>query len=308
MQQVGTAKYAYACLYVNLHKDPELLHTYALSRYLYLAGLDIVLDAVDMAAISQIRERLLAKFPIEKPRFYAFNTKKPVELSRQGFFIAVGGDGTFLEAVHHALLWDIPLVGFKLGRLGFLAAITEQDYQVKLADLITGKCQISRRLLLDCQIVNSDGTKRQYLVFNDLVLNRQNVSRIAKFNLRIDGTLADSIPADGIIVATPSGSTAYALAAGGAIIDPAADVLEVSPICPHSLHNRSYVVSSTSKINITFPKEQMEELCVFVDGKVVDNLQVTANLTVTKAHVYSQILTFANESFVADLEEKLKSH
>lgn len=308
MQRAIEVKYTYACLYINLHKDPQLEHSYALCHYLSQLGLQIVLDAADNATILSIKERLQQKFVKTPPHFYIYSKERPKEFSDQGFFIAIGGDGTFLEAVHHALRWNIPLVGFKLGRLGFLAAITEQDYEQKLKDILAGKSKISHRLLLHCQINNIDGSQRQYLVFNDLVLSRQNVSRIAQFNLQIDGTLADVVPADGIIVATPSGSTAYALAAGGAIIDPACDVLEVSPICPHSLHNRSYVVRSTSEISITFPKEQIEDVCVFIDGKAVSNLAATANLLVTKADIYSRILTFDNDSFVADLEQKLKSH
>lgn len=304
-------KYEFACLYINLLKDPDLRHTYDICQYLLQAGLQIVLDADSSDKISQVKKLLTNKFQQAigiRPQFLAYTKERPTEINECGFFIAIGGDGTFLEAVHHALCWDWPLVGLKLGRLGFLAAVTEQNYQQKLSEIISGKCLISKRLLLDCQIVTAKGEIRNYLIFNDLVLNRLNISRIAEFSIRIDGTLADLVPADGIIVATPSGSTAYALAAGGAIIDPSADVLEISPICPHSLHNRSYVVNSSSAINISFPPEQQEEVCVFIDGKAVSNMPVTASLTVSKADVQSKILTFRADSFVANLEQKLKSH
>ncbi len=311
MIETSQRKFTYACLYINMYKDPELVHSFALCQYLVQSGLKIVLDASDRATITAIEQALLAKFAKTETKtvqFLQFQLEKPAALTGLGFYIAVGGDGTFLEAVHHALRWQLPLVGFKLGRLGFLAAMTEQNYNLKLEELLHGKFVISKRLLLACRIESKDGEIRNYTVFNDLVLNRKNISRIAKFILQIDGTLVDVVPADGMILATPSGSTAYALAAGGAIIDPSADVLEISPICPHSLHNRSYVAVSSSQVIVEFPEDQLEELCVFVDGKSVPDLKVTDKLTVTKAAEYSEILTFPNDSFVANLEQKLKNH
>lgn len=295
----------YAVLYVNSVKDPDLVYTVKLSRFLSEQGIRVILDAKDATTLTEITARLLTNESM--PQFWR-EDNLPFAFPTAAFYVAVGGDGTFLETVGRALQHNLPLVGLKLGRLGFLAAMTQYDYAEKLQAIIKGACELSPRLLLNCEVFQADKLLKTYTVFNDLVLNRKNVSSIAKFRLEVNHTLADIIPADGIIVCTPSGSTAYALAAGGAIIDPQAEVLEISPICPHTLHNRSYIVNSSGEVQLSFPQDQKENLCLVIDGKVVGEIAPTVNLNI-KRFVHSvNLITFSSDSFVADLEEKLKTH
>lgn len=308
-------------LYIDLYKDADLKVSRALAAYLLPRKLKVLIDAKETAAIDDIVRRLQAAFPIwqsaiESVSHYAARfaaTDRDYQQFKKNCYayIAVGGDGTFIACTHKALQYDLPVVGMRLGHLGFLAVLTEENYQQQLERIIAGDYIINNCLLLACAFYpdaaayKAGKTAKEYLIFNDIALNRLNGKRIARINLHIDAVMVDTIPADGIVICTPSGSTAYALSAGGAVIDSTCDVMEISPICPHTMHNRSYIVQASSTVHLDFPADQFDDICLSIDGKYLGEISKNSHLLIKKAAQKAQILRFKENGAFVNLTEKL---
>ena len=186
--------------------------------------------------------------------------------------IVLGGDGTLLSVSR--LVGDrcTPILGINLGSLGFLTEITRDEIIPVLEQLVAGELTVSERLRLDV-IIRREGTEvARYRVLNDLVINKGALARIIDMEAWVDDTYLTTFKADGLIVATPTGSTAYNLAAGGPIISPALHCLVISPICPHMLTNRPIIVSDEAVIRIEV-KFQNEEVALTADGQIGMPLQ-----------------------------------
>jgi NAD+ kinase len=153
-----------------------------------------------------------------------------------------GGDGTFLSAAHHHASQNVPMIGVNLGQVGFLPEIAPDEIDEAIRRLIQGTYSIERRMLLDVVALDSEGDmKGRGTALNDVVITRGGKSRILTLNLLIGNEAVDRIPGDGLIISTSTGSTAYSLSAGGPIIQPDLELILITPICPHTLHNRSYI-------------------------------------------------------------------
>jgi len=170
--------------------------------------------------------------------------------SSADLLIVVGGDGTLLKAAHAVAARPIPLVGVNLGRLGFLADITPEKVQDDIAAILKGEYTTEERMLLDSQVVNAKGRQDFPPVLNDVVVQKSDGGRLIELETRVGGEFLCAYRADGIVVATPTGSTAYALSGGGPIVHPAMDAVTLVPICPHTLGDRPIVVAGTSEIEI----------------------------------------------------------
>ena len=181
--------------------------------------------------------------------------------------IVLGGDGTLLSVARLVADRRTPILGINLGSLGFLTEITRDEIISVLEQLVAGKLTVSERLRLDVAIRREGTEVARYLVLNDLVINKGALARIIDMEAWVDDTYLTTFKADGLIVATPTGSTAYNLAAGGPIISPALHCLVISPICPHMLTNRPIIVSDESVIRIEV-KFQNEEVAMTADGQV----------------------------------------
>lgn len=196
--------------------------------------------------------------------------------SRIDLAIVLGGDGTFLGAVRELAGCDIPVVGINLGRLGFLVDISPQDVGQVIPDIIRGKYLAEQRFLLEASL---DG--KTHLALNDVVLHRWNTARMIEFETNINQRFVDSQRSDGIIISTPTGSTAYALSGGGPLLEPSLDAITLVPICPHHLSNRPLVVHGNSEIRIDVccNAEQVRVTC---DGQDVLSLGADKRLLVRK--------------------------
>lgn len=161
--------------------------------------------------------------------------------------IVVGGDGTLLGAAREAVLQDTPLLGINLGRLGFLVDISPAEMVASLDQVFEGNYEIDHRSLLDMHLANQD---ESFIAFNDVVIHKWNTARLIEFETFINGQFVDKQRSDGLIISTPTGSTAYALSGGGPLIHPSLDAFALVPICPHTLSNRPIVVDAQSKIEI----------------------------------------------------------
>ncbi len=188
--------------------------------------------------------------------------------------VSVGGDGTLLTAARYMVDYEIPLVGINLGRLGFLADVTMDDLEKHLSGIFAGKYSAEKRFLLHGQIVQQDGSEKIHHSLNDIILHSHESISMIEFEVYSGGELINKQRADGLIVATPTGSTAYSLSGGGPIMHPTLDALALVPICPHTLSNRPIVLPSDQLIEIRLSNPKMRGRVSF-DG--ITRAIITAN-------------------------------
>lgn len=211
------------------------------------------------------------------------------------FIISLGGDGTFLSATREFL--DIPILGINLGHLGFLTKACKEEIGDVILKLVKGDFKIEERFLLETELDNE-----KVFVLNDVVVNRvENKTRLLNFDLFFDDKYVDKYMADGLIIATPTGSTAYSLSAGGPIVEPKLDVILVTPICPHSFHQRPLIVGSDTNINI---KSEQDSFMVTVDGQVCLKCGGVSNISIKKSDRKAKIIKFKDRCFFEIVREK----
>lgn len=174
----------------------------------------------------------------------------PSLASRAQFMICVGGDGTLLEAANLVAGTDVPLLGINRGRLGFLTDVLIQDMTASLDAVLEGQCTTDRRPLLEAHLTLANGTVRKHFALNDVVLLRRETGRLLDFQTQVGGRYVNSHSGDGLVIATATGSTAYALSCGGPIVDPQLNVLVMVPVAPHTLSDRPIVIPGDSLIEV----------------------------------------------------------
>ena len=187
--------------------------------------------------------------------------------------VVVGGDGTLLKAAHAVAARPIPLVGVNLGRLGFLADITPERVQDDIRAMLQGEFTREERLLLEAAAARGGKTEPTVPALNDVVVHKSDGGRLIEFETWVDGHFLCAYRADGIVVATPTGSTAYALSGGGPIIHPAMDAIALVPICPHTLGDRPLVVSGGSRVEIRIGDTHGGGAQVTWDGQHAESLK-----------------------------------
>jgi NAD+ kinase len=186
--------------------------------------------------------------------------------------VAVGGDGTILHAARIASVANIPLLGVNRGRLGFLADITPADMCNRLDDVLAGRYERESRAMLTARIEHNGTPVHTAQALNDVVLQKWETGRMIDFETWIDGQYVNTHGGDGLIVATPTGSTAYALSCGGPILHPALEALAMVPVCPHTLSDRPIVVGSASQIEIRLVNRPNTKAQVTCDGIMLGDL------------------------------------
>jgi NAD+ kinase len=182
--------------------------------------------------------------------------------------IVVGGDGTLLNAARTLSDADVAVLGVNLGRLGFLADVSPPDMHRRLDEIFAGRFQEERRSLLHASVIRGGQSVNESDALNDVVVHKWDIARMIEIDTTIDGRFVNSLRADGLIVSTPTGSTAYALSGGGPIIDPALAALVLVPICPHTLSNRPIVVSDQVEIEVVVHGEDANKAQITCDGQV----------------------------------------
>jgi len=197
--------------------------------------------------------------------------------------IAVGGDGTMLHAAALTGSGKIPLLGVNRGRLGFLADVSPKEMLDNLQQILDGDYSQESRLQLKATITSSDGTDRSAVALNDIVLQRWDTGRMVDFETRIAGRFVNSHSGDGLIVATPTGSTAYALSCGGPIIEPLLDAVVLVPICPHTLSDRPIVIPAGLDIEVSLLWRDDTRAEVAIDGHSLGELEADDKLLISEA-------------------------
>jgi NAD+ kinase len=196
--------------------------------------------------------------------------------------IVLGGDGTLLAAARALHGHPIPILAVNLGGLGFLTSVTLDELYPVLESVLDGKHRTTNRMMLDAEIVHANKKSDMQCALNDAVANKAALARMLDFDVAVDGNHVGRYRADGLIVATPTGSTAYSLAAGGPIIHPALDAFVITPICPHMLTNRPLVVPDTAKVELDFV-ELGEPVFLTLDGQVGFQLEPKDRVIITKS-------------------------
>ena len=217
--------------------------------------------------------------------------------------IVLGGDGTLLNVARMLAPFDIPLVGVNQGRLGFLTDISIDTMQRTIAGMLRGEFITEKRMLLSASVSREGKHIFDSLAFNDLVIHRGNNSSMLEFEVRIDGEYLYNQRADGLIVSTPTGSTAYALSAGGPILHPALEAIALVPVAPHTLSNRPIVLKSESTLEILMHRS--EEARVRFDGHTHFDLHGNDKVIVTRYAKPVCLLHPEGHSYYHTLREKL---
>ncbi len=193
--------------------------------------------------------------------------------------IVVGGDGTLLHVARLLADQGVPAIGINLGRLGFLTDISFSDLETGIGAILNGQYAIEKRTMLQCTTYKDEQVVFSGHALNEIVLSKGNTGRVIEFEIRVNGNYVSQIRSDGLILATPTGSTAYALSAGGPIIYPDLSVICMSPICPHTLSNRPIILDENNTIEITAVETCESQANLALDG--VLSYQVTGDETIT---------------------------
>jgi NAD+ kinase len=236
----------------------------------------------------------------------AKSAETPRSLGRKcDLLVVLGGDGTLLQAVHD-LGEDLkPIFGINLGSLGFLTCVGAADYAKAVESILAASYILSRRTLLAVDVERGGKSIAHRTGLNDAVISRGELSRLIRLDIRIDDATLAQYTADGMIVSTPTGSTAYSLSAGGPILTPDSGVFLITPICPHVLTNRSVIVSDRSRIDVR-PCEGQAGVFLTVDGQELVRIRSGDTICIRKAEREVALAMLPEISFFEVLREKLK--
>ena len=214
--------------------------------------------------------------------------------------LVMGGDGSILRALHHSGPHLRPIFGLNIGSLGFLTCLPAQEYKQALQCIINQEYILSHRSLLELKI----NDRFHGLALNDIVISRGERSQLIRLSVNIDATPLTEYHADGLIIATPTGSTAYSLAAGGPVMMPESKTLLITPICPHVFSNRSMVIDNKSILTIEAPGDQ--QIFISLDGREPRLMQPQERLTITTSEKKLPLAMLPHTSFPQILRQKLK--
>jgi NAD+ kinase len=218
--------------------------------------------------------------------------------------IVLGGDGTLLSMARAVGDLGVPLLGINLGGLGFLTATTLDELLPAMEALLAGAMAVEERMMLAARLVRGGQPVGEYVALNDVVITKSAMSRIIDLAVSVDGRHATGYRADGLIISTPTGSTAYNLSAGGPILFPTMDAVVLTPIAPHTLSNRPIVLPGAQRIDVTLRGDQ--EVMLTMDGQVGVSLRERDTVEVGKARARIRLMRFDQKDFFSVLRTKLK--
>jgi NAD+ kinase len=221
------------------------------------------------------------------------------------WLIVLGGDGTLLSAARAMGADQVPILAVNLGGLGFLTSVTLEELYSVLEKVLEGKANLSERMMLQAEILHEGKTTDKQIALNDAVANKAALARMLDFDVHVDGHHVGRYRADGLIVATPTGSTAYSLAAGGPIIHPDLDAFVITPICPHMLTNRPLVVPDTARVELDFAVSH-EPVYLTMDGQIGFQLDAKDRVVITKSSNKVQVVKPTTMTYYEILRSKLR--
>jgi NAD+ kinase len=239
----------------------------------------------------------------EKNGISATDFQKTVDLAA-----VLGGDGTMLHAVSRLGDFQKPVAGINIGTLGFLTSCTDGELELFADAIVGGRFTTSVRTLLEATVFRPGGAREKFVALNEVTLARGETGRLVSLQAKVNDELLNHYRADGLIVATPTGSTAYSLSAGGPLIAPAAGVFVITPICPHSLSQRSLILADDAVVELS-PQEAPESPMIFtVDGRDTTRIEAGDRIEVRKACRPFRLVRLEGHSFYEALRQKLRWH
>ena len=271
----------------NVKKEKAPDYTLALRDWLRKRGIEVLLE-------KGIAARLCDEEGMERKALAA-----NVDL-----LIVFGGDGTILRTARFTLGYATPIVGINLGGFGYLTEVNLNEMYEALEIILKGDFEADQRMMLDAALNDQEGDEKIYTVLNDVVLNRAHLSRIISLETYVDGRYLITYKADGLIVATPTGSTAYSLSAGGPIVFPQQNVIIINPICPHTLTNRPIILPADVCVQVILrTKEQGAMLTL--DGQVSLTLKSGDTLKIKKSQHVTTLVSSPHRDYLEILRTKL---
>jgi NAD+ kinase len=262
-----------------------------LAKWLEARGVELVLDLDTGAILGEAS---------------AYNTcKKSAVPEAVDLIVVLGGDGTLLSVARLVEGKEVPILGVNLGSLGFLTEVTVAELFPVLDEVLAGRFTVSERVMLNCRVYRQGERIAQAVVLNDVVINKGALARIIEMETYVDGVYVNTFRADGLIIGTPTGSTAYSLAAGGPILYPNLEALIVNPICPFTLTNRPLVIPDSVTIEVVLVKEN-EDVLVTLDGQVGVALRYRDVVEIQKAETRLRLIECPGKNYFEILRTKLK--
>jgi NAD+ kinase len=253
--------------------------------YLSKKGVDVILSRDIARGIKGIRKNYSRR-----------------DVAQKGdILVAIGGDGTLLEAVRLLKGRSIPILGVNAGGLGFLTEVTLEEFYPLLENVLKGIYEVEERAMLEVSLLNKN---KNFFALNDAVITRGAFSRILRLKLYIEKELANVYLCDGLILATPTGSTAHSLSAGGPIVHPELKVMVISPICPHTMTNRPLIIPYDKEVIVELDKEKVET-SLTIDGQVWMGLAKGEKVKVKVARDFVKLIVNPSKSYFEVLRQKL---
>lgn len=232
--------------------------------------------------------------------------RSEAELAKADFAVIMGGDGTLLRASRILSPAGVPMLPLRFGQFGFLSDVDPSDAVHALERVLSGNFKIEERMMLRAEVLRGGKTIAKSHALNDMVIAKGPLSRMLRLATHVCGEYISTYAADGLIVATPTGSTAYSLSAGGPLVTPELKVILITPICPHTLNVRSLIISSKQSVEIVVESEAEDVVMLTVDGQLGVPLKLGDRVAVEEAHFKARLISIGATSFFSKLQRRLK--
>ncbi len=273
---------------------------------------------VEASFIQRLSDIIISKgsrvsiFPYDEERFNDMRiTPRPSiiknddELRKADMAIVLGGDGSIIRASSKVSAIDIPILGINFGTLGYMAELEAREVD-RIGNILDGQYNIEKRMMLSVEIIREGAIAYgAHNVLNDVVLSNGPVAKLLNFEATVNGALMQKYRADGIVAATPTGSTAYSLSAGGPIMDPCLDAVCVTPICSHSLSDRPVILPSNAVIGIENIDTEDDSVYATIDGRHVERLEPDDRIRIFRSDFCAKLVRTKTNSFISVLNSKL---
>lgn len=262
---------------------------------------DFVL-ANEIVRIIDSRAQVYAEEKIKTDKLYNVTYISEEFYSQMDIFLVLGGDGTLLSVSKNASCLEIPVIGVNLGRLGFLSEIEKENLKADIDKLLAKDFDIQERMMVSAKLHDTD----DICALNDIIVARGNsLLKILEFDVYLDDEFLDHFKADGIIISTPTGSTAYSLSAGGPIVDPSMDIIIITPICPHKMYSRTIIVSKDKKITVKNCSSDGTTAIVAADSQIVGEISNGEKVVIGEAQNKFKLINLHGFKFFSVLHNKL---
>ncbi|AEF17225.1 MULTISPECIES: NAD(+)/NADH kinase [Thermoanaerobacterium] len=276
------------CVIPNIHKDKNLRTTRSLVEWIIQHGYKPILNEV----------------VAQKIGFSEYGKSGTEIFEKSDFIVALGGDGTILNVARQCASFSTPILGVNLGHLGFLAEVDAEDVVEAVEKIVNNEFFIDKRMMLEASIIKENMEAVNLIALNDIVVTRGSFSRMVKLKVFVNEQYVNTYLADGIIISSPTGSTAYSLSAGGPIVYPNLELFVITPICPHTLHSRSIIVSEKDKVKLVIVGEN-QDVMVTTDGQQGYKLNSGDTIYVKKSNRYTNLIRLKSMNFFDLLRSKL---